>query len=416
MVEINPLRGHHYDFANLGIAPEKLLAPPYDVISDELRKSLASEPLNICNVLLGNRDDSYKHAADVFQKWLKSGKIVRDPEPCYYAYEQTFKLEGRVYQRTGIIGLLHLGPMGKGVLPHEKTHPKATEDRLQLLSSIKANIEQIFLVYDDRSNSLLPILERIKQPSNELLSFTDFDDVRHRVFRICRESDIEAITKSMAGKKVLVADGHHRYETALRYSEQMDEKLGKGTHDYVLVTLINSRDPGLIMLPTNRLIHSLPQAKLDSLQKKLSKRFEIMPVNDKASLMGALEGREGCVVIGFWFPKRRSGFIASLKPEFCSKDPVDKLEVSILHRFVIEEALGITQEMQERKEKIEFVKGTEESFKVAEKGGYQLLCLLTPSSIPEIMEAAETGRKLPHKSTYFFPKMWSGLVMYVHGN
>lgn len=413
MVEIKPFRGFHYDFEGLDRAPEKLLAPPYDVISSELLRSLSSEPLNISNVMLGNRGDAYRHAAGLFREWVSSGKLVQDDRPCFYAYEQTFKIEGRTLQRTGLVGLVRIEPLGRNILPHEMTHPKAKQDRLELLSAINANIEQIFLICDDKDSAVDALLERIKQPANEVVMFTDFDNVRHRIFRIPKEADIEALTRTMSGKKALIADGHHRYETALKHSEMMDREKGPGPHDYVLATIVNSRNPGLAMLPTHRLIHSMDEKVIDSLKGKLTAKFEIEPVADKATLMGRLEGREGCGVIGFWLPRKSSGFVATLKPDFCSRDPVERLDVSILHKYVLEEALGITPEMQERKEKVEFVKGTEEAFKEAENSGCQLLCLLAPASIPEVFEAAETGRKLPHKATYFYPKLWSGLIIYI---
>lgn len=417
MVEIRPFRAYHYDFEGIGKPPEALLAPPYDVISDELRASLSSEPLNICNVMLGNRGDSYHAAKGTFEGWIESGKIVRDESPGYYAYEQTFILEGRVLQRNGVIALMRLEPLGKEVMPHEKTHSKARKDRRELLEAIKGNIEQIFLIYDDKHSSVQEILDRVKQPGNELLDFTDFDGVRHRVFSITREGDIANITALMVGKKVLIADGHHRYEVAQEYSLEVDKKSGNGPHDFAICTLVNARDPGLVMLPTHRLVGSLDSNRIVSLQERLRAKFDIEPVGDRATLLAKLEGKEGCGVIGVWLIKEKRGFVAVLKQELCSKeDPVERLDVSILHHYIIEDALGITAEMQERKEGIDFVKGTEESFKVAEGGDFQILFLLTPASVPEVLEAAETGKLLPHKSTYFYPKLWSGLVMYMFGD
>ena len=413
MVEISPFRGYHYDFDRLGKPPEKLLAPPYDVISDDLLNSLSSEPLNVSNITLGNREDAYRHASDILRGWVASGKLVQDEKPCLYAYEQTFKMEERILQRTGLVALVKIEPIGKSILPHEKTHSKARQDRLELLSAINANIEQIFLICDDRGGVMDSVLERVKQPGNEVLMFTDFDNVRHRLFRISRESDINLLTRSLLGSKALIADGHHRYETALAYSEKIDAAKGRGPHDYFMATIVNARNPGLIMLPTNRLVHSVDEKLISGLPSRLSARFDVELVEDKATLMGRLEGREGCGVLGFWYPRKGMGFVAVLKQENCSQDPVEKLDVSILHRYVFEEALNITPEMQERKEKVEFVKGTEESFKEAETRDCQLLCLLAPASIPEVMEAAETGRMLPHKSTYFYPKLWSGLVVYI---
>ncbi|MDH4123243.1 MAG: DUF1015 domain-containing protein [Thermoplasmata archaeon] len=413
MVDIKPFKGYHYNLAKAAKAPEKLVAPPYDVISKEMLAKLQSEAMNISNVMLGDRGDSYSNASRIFGKWIESGLIVSDEKACYYAYEQTFRLEGRIMQRTGLTALFRLEPFGKNVLPHERTHVKAKADRLQLLSAVRANIEQIFMIYEDRQNALAAVLERIKQPNNEVFSFVDPSDVRHRLFRISRDSDIEMITNALKGKKVLIADGHHRYETALEFSRLTDSKVGEGVHDYVLATLVNSYDPGLKMLPAHRLIHSVDEDIIASLPEKLETRFDVDEMDDRIALLDRLEGMEGCSTIGLWFTKKKRGMMASLRTEFCSDDPVERLDVSVLHKYVIEELLRITPEMQENMEKIEFVKGTEEAFKEAEKGDFQLICLLPSTSIPEIFEAAETGRKLPHKSTYFYPKLWSGLVMYV---
>ncbi|MEM3037832.1 MAG: DUF1015 domain-containing protein [Thermoplasmata archaeon] len=411
MVEIRPFKGHYYNLQKIGIAPEKLVAPPFDVISEEMRAELSAEPWNICNIMLGNRNDAYASAAKKLGEWIKEETITQDKAECYYLYEQTFGFEGKSFQRLGLIALLRLEPLGKNILPHEKTHPKTMIDRYELLSAVRGNIEQIFMIYEDKKDSLRPILERVRQPFNEILSFNDPDGVRHRIFRIPRPADVAEITRMMSRRQLLIADGHHRYETALRYASEQDKKAGEGPHDYVLATLVNSYDPGLIMLPTHRLLHSIDRKTLEGLERKLKKRFEVRKTRDRVHLLGLLEGAVGCNSLGIWLIKENIGYLATLKDEFRSDDPVDGLDVSILHKYVIEEIFGITEEMQEHKEKIEFVKGTEESFRFASENDYDVICLLNPSSVPEIFDAAKTGKKLPHKSTYFFPKVWSGVVM-----
>lgn len=413
MVEIQPFNAYHYDFNRLNLPPERLVAPPFDVISEKMRAEMSAEPLNICNVMLGNRGDAYSSAAKTFRRWIEEKKIIKDDAQSYYLYEQTFRLEGKLLQRLGLIGLLRLEPLGKNVIPHEKTHPKARADRYELLSAVRANIEQVFMIYEDRQDSLRPIFERIRQPVNEIVTFTDGDGVRHRIFRIPRPADVAEITMTMSGRQLLIADGHHRYETALRYAEEMDRKEGQGSHDYVLVTMVNSYDPGLIMLPTHRLLHSIGEIDPQDLERKLKRRFDVRRTFDRVHLLGLLEGAAGCGSTGIWLFKAGIGYLATLKSKLCTDDPVDKLDVSILHKYIIEEIFGITEEMQERKEKIEFVKGTEEAFQSALDNDYDVICLLNASSVPEIFDAAKTGRKLPHKSTYFYPKVWSGLLMHV---
>jgi uncharacterized protein (DUF1015 family) len=411
MVEIRPFRGCYYNLARVGVPPDRLVAPPFDVISEEMRIKLSSEPMNICNIMLGDRNDSYASAAEKLREWIADKKIVQDEAECYYLYEQTYRFEDRLLQRLGVIALLRLEPLGSNVLPHEKTHPKAISDRYALLSATRTNIEQILMIYSDKDYSLRPLLERVKQPFNELMVFTDPDCVRHRIFRIPRPADVEEITGALAGKQLLIADGHHRYETALRYANEMDARVGHGPHDYVLVTLINSYDPGLIMLPTHRVLHSIDKEIIREIERKLKRRFDVKKTKDKVHLLGLLEGSVGCGSIGIWLVKERKGYLATLKSQFRSDDPVEKLDVSILHKYVIEEIFGITEEMQERKEKIEFVKGAEDAFRYAVEKDFDVVCLLNASSVPEIFDAARTGRKLPHKSTYFYPKVWSGVLM-----
>jgi len=414
MVEIRPFKAYHYNLEKISSSPEKLFAPPYAVISEEIRQMLSAEPLNISNVTLGNRNDSYAHASQLLSEWTDTGILVSEDNECYYAYEQTFRLEDQMYRRTGLVALIRLEPMGKNILPHEKTHLKAKPDRLQHLQAVRGNLEQIFLIYDDPDDRINPVLERAKKAANELLSFTDFNNIRHRVFRICQESDISLISELLSDKRLLIADGHHRYETALHYSQLMNKEAGPGLHDYLLTTLINAHDPGLIMLPPHRLIHSLDDSVVDQLPTKLFEKFEIEKVDDKIVLAERIERQVGCGVLGFWFPKKKSGLLATLKPEFRPAEPLQRLDAFILHEMVLEELLGITPEMQEQNEKIEFVGGTDEAFNKASQGDYQVICLLNAPSVPEIIEIAETGNKMPHKSTYFYPKLWSGLIMYRH--
>lgn len=393
--------------------PERLVAPPFDVISEKMRTELSTEPLNICNVMLGDKGDAYSSAAKTFRRWIEEKKIVQEEAESYYLYEQTFRLEGRLLQRLGLMALVRLEPLGRNIIPHEKTYPKTMADRYELLRAVQANLEQIFMIYEDRDYLLRPLFERVRQPFNEIVAFYDSDGVRHRVFRIPRPADVEEISNRISRMQLMIADGHHRYETALRYAEDMNKKKGRGPYDYVLATLVNSYDPGLIMMPTHRLLHYTAHIDRKELERKLRKRFEVKKTNDRIHLLGLLEGAAGCGSIGIWLLKEGTGYLATLKSRYCTDDSIDRLDVSILHKYVIEEIFGISEEMQERKEKIEFVNGTEEAFRTASENDYDVVCVLNAPSVPEIFDAASTGRKLPHKSTYFYPKIWSGLIMRV---
>jgi len=413
MVEIRPFKAYHYNFEKISSAHERLFAPPYDVISENLLQILREEPLNISNITLGKIDGSYDGAAEKLDKWRREGLVIQDERQHYYVYEQIFHREGRTFNRTGLIALTKLTPLGKVIMPHEKTHPKAKEDRLENLRAIRGNLEQIFLIYDDPSNSISEVLERHKQPENILISFVDFDDVKHRIFYIRSESDIAKITELLGDKSALIADGHHRYETSLLFSRLMDEESGNGSHDFVMATLVNAYDPGLLLLPTHRLIHSVDDSIVKNLPKLMNDKFDLEEIGERIVLVDRLNGQNEHGVFGIWLPGEKRGYIATLRPEYRSDDPEGRLDVSILHHLVLEELLGITPEMQERKEKIRYIRGTEEAFKEMIGEDNQILFLLNPPSIPDVIDVAKEGVTLPHKSTNFHPKFWSGLLMYL---
>jgi len=168
------------------------------------------------------------------------------------------------------------------------------------------------------------------------------------------------------------------------------------------------------MLPTYRLLHSLNPRLLARLPIDLKKRFDVEEIDDRIALSERLSGEDATGALGFWLTESNRGLLALLKPQFHPKDPLKNLDVFILHEFVLEDLLGLTPEMQDRKESIDYVKNTEDAFREAENGGYQVICMLNPPTIPEVMDIARSGRKMPHKSTFFYPKLWSGLVMYMH--
>lgn len=414
MVEIKPFHGFYYDTRTASAAAADLMAPPYDVISEKLLVRLTREPHNIANITLGKIDGSYAHAAEFLRKWIGDGIIRRDADECVYVYDQSFSWDGRIRCRTALLAATRLEPVGQHILPHELTHPKAKQDRLDSLKAVRGNIEQVFLIYDDSSGKILDLLEEAKKPENSVISFIDFEDVSHRLFRISDPRAIGAIKEELRGRSALIADGHHRYETALEYSRMMDGKKGQGAHDFLLTSLVSAHDPGLLMLPTHRLLHSLDPGLLADLPSALSRKFEVEEIGDRVALFERLSGEDARGTLGFWLTESNRGLLAVLKPEYYPEDPVKRLDIFVLHELVLEELLGLTPEMQERKEGIEYVKGTEEALKEAENGGYQVACLLNPPTIPEVIELARSGRKMPHKATYFYPKLWSGIVMYMH--
>jgi uncharacterized protein (DUF1015 family) len=304
MAEIAPLTPLRYDLSRLGPAGLKnVVAPPYDVIDAAQRSELlARDPYNIVRLILpegqgdeGKGDAKYAHASELLSAWRNEGVLVRDDEPAFYRYDQTFVLPGALaggrskITRRGFLGLVKLVSLDKGiVLPHERTLSGPKEDRLKLFRATCTNLSPGFMLYRDPNQSLDSALGC----ATELTSFETPDGVRHTLAKITSPSAIEAIVACVAKSSLLIADGHHRYETALRYGQEANAAVGRQfgqaavanrEHDYFMVFLTNGDDPNLVVLPTHRHIHSLPRFDFDELCAGARVLFDVMPLPRGAS-------------------------------------------------------------------------------------------------------------------------------------
>ncbi|MCX6090640.1 MAG: DUF1015 domain-containing protein [Candidatus Atribacteria bacterium] len=270
MAVVRPFHGFHYSLERFGKdAVSKLMAPPYDVISEKDQKMLEQGPHNIIHVTLGKNGSGYTDAAHLFHSWIQEGIIQKDPSPCFYIYEQDYRVNSHPDEkkRTGFMGLVRLEDYEKRIImPHEKTMPKYSLDRLDLLRSTRANLEQIFGVYNDSTGKIDAILEKNKKDDKLLFQFQDFQGTIHKIWTLSDRKDIEQVRLFMNPRTIIIADGHHRYETSMMYRREVRERtenpLEDIPEDYVMMTLINIKNPGLLILPTHRLIHSLPEPQV----------------------------------------------------------------------------------------------------------------------------------------------------------
>jgi uncharacterized protein (DUF1015 family) len=410
---IVPFKATHYNTSRFGKDLRRFVAPPYDVIDRDRERRLKGDRLNIAHLTLGDEGDGYATAGKRLKRWLNDGVLVEDEGPAFYICEQTFQTaSGEVVVRTGIVGLVRLEEFSKGtILPHENTIPKHKADRLALMSALRGDMEQIFMLYDDPDGAMEEILQEWRR-REEALRFIDDDGVHHRMVRVGDEEACRTISQILGPRKMLIADGHHRYETALEYSrgQAAGDEGGDRPCDYVLAALVSFRNPGLIINPTHRLIKGLDSKLLGALPDELRKRFDVEVCASPDELVEKVEGGPS-TSFGLFEPAK--GTCLLVKPGGVTGSPLEDLSVHVLQEKVLKEILGYTSEMIDGKVNIEYVKGTAAAIAAMETDEYQACFFVRAPSVEQVMAVCGHGAKMPQKSTYFFPKIWSGTLMYL---
>ena len=377
MVKIKPFRGYRYNTQK--VDAQDVVSPPYDVISDEMKKTLsARSPYNFVNILL---NDDHNKANDLLDDFIKKEIIVRDDSDSLYIYEQKYDIDDSSFTRTGFICLLKIEEFGGDVLPHERVFEKYVDERFDLMKKTKSDFGQIFFVYEDEKNEIDTIFDKQKSRNSDLF-FTDDDGCEHRVWRVSDENAIDRVVAIMKDKQILVADGHHRYTTAIRYKKEHPEK------EYVMITLVNSFNEGLLILPTNRVM----KIQVDIEDFKEHFHIEKLP-----KLEIDLE------------PK--SFIIADA--ENCHKiSLIDKhnsdLDIVLLHDLIFKKILNLPEDKLKYPD-LEFVKGNEGTVKRIKDG--KTAFFVNPPTLQETFAVSKSGNVLPQKSTFFYPKIYSGFVL-----
>jgi len=417
LAKVVPFEPHRYNTERFGKDITRFASPPYDVIDGPLERRLKRDRLNITHLILGDENDGYTIAGRRLQTWIDDGVLVKDKEKSFFIYEQTFSSPiGTPMVRSGIIGLVALEEFESGVvIPHEKTIPKHKADRLRLKRAMRGDTEQVFLLYDDPSGEIEGLLASSRK-QEEILRFVDHEGVHHRIVKM-DPSLTERLSRLFEPVNILIADGHHRYETALEYSRQMRAQDGseKGSkpYDYILATFVSFRNPGLVVFPTHRLVQGVDEKLLRELPRALEEEFELKALAGADELSETVE-RSSVKAFGVWIPSSKTYLYATPKTKGVSKDPMDDLPVYMVQERVLKRLLGYTSEMLDTKVNIEYVKGTGPTKFVMASGEYQACFFVKPPSVHRVMTIAETGKLMPHKSTYFFPKIWSGAMLHLH--
>ncbi|OPX83681.1 MAG: hypothetical protein A4E53_04516 [Pelotomaculum sp. PtaB.Bin104] len=476
-------------FTGLRYNPEKIenmaevVTPPYDVIDATAQERYYQRHLyNIIRLEYGKihpEDDEinnrYSRAAADFNTWIKENILTPEAKPALYRYEQEFTAKGEKKIRSGFIGGVKLEPYENGViLPHEETLPKHKADRLELMRACKANFSPIFGLYADREKLIDLALSEAANGAPPDVSFTDETGEAHRLWVITDSEVISKVQQAMADKRIFIADGHHRYETALNYQQERQTQAAKqpdgaatavasscsatpdGTityqctrepaYNYMMMNLVNLYDPGLVVFPTHRLINNVTGLDKARLPEQLKENFNLSEhtlAPDRSNLQALLKLMEeqagfGAVqasmdavngqtmgnaaphhhIFGMYTGENKF-YILSLKHEESlyqimpqGKSPAwQGLDVAALHSLIIEKHLGIGGELMAKAEHITYTREEESAIAAVDTGEFQLAFFLNPTLVEEVTEVATNGEKMPQKSTFFYPKLITGLVL-----
>jgi uncharacterized protein (DUF1015 family) len=419
MARLEPLRALHYDPAVAGPL-QNLAAPPYDVIDPEQRAELASRsPYNVVQIDLPEDPadgDRYGHAAALLEQWRADGAVVEDDEPALWAIVQDYTgPDGRTLTRHGFFARVRVEDYGPGTIrPHERTHPGPKEDRLRLTRATQANLSPIFSLYSDPELAAWRALEPATQQSEPFGEVTEPDGTRNRIWRIADPDTIATVQAALADAELLIADGHHRYETARVYADEIG---GEGAHRYVLMCLVALQDEGLTVFPTHRLVTGLQgdDARIEALTATLKECFDIAPI-EPDDLVPPGDG-DGTIQLGYMDSHFKRAFRLTLKDQAIADaaladmpEPYRRLDTAVLEALVLTGPLGLSEDDISHLNGLGYARSFEEARELVDSGAFDAGFYLRGIPVSQIQEIAAAGVNMPPKSTYFFPKVPTGLL------
>ena len=433
-MQIKPFKAFRFDEAVVGDVGS-CIAPPYDVISDAQQEQLYKKSKhNIVRIIKGKttasdngENNQYTRAAKYLNKWIEQGALKQDTAETIYAYVQDFELAGTQYQRFSFIALAKLEEFGKAVRPHEQVMDKPMLDRLNLKRATTARFGLVLMLYEDEQQIADKIINRASA-TESLIDFIDEQNVRHRIFTITAKEDIEQIAKMMNDKSCIIADGHHRYTTALTYSKESGNTAAK----YQMLAFANTFQKGLIVLATHRLVNNLEHFCYEKLIAELKQNFELteLQFNSPQTKMEARQRMLAQMKAEHDNDKNAFGiyvsnnafYVAVLKDKHTMaplvpdmSTPWRALDVSILHKLILEKILGIDEERLVKGENLEYVKDTtnaiDESISQVDAGHKQAAFFMNPIKMQQLKLVTDASERMPQKSTYFYPKVYTGLTI-----
>ncbi len=410
MAEIAPFRALRFNPQRVPDLRD-VVTPPYDVISPAAQQEYyARHPLNVIRLVLA-RDrsdelpglDRYQAAATTFSDWRHKGVLVQDPEPGIYVYEQVFEVAGQSHRRRGMLALLRLAEYGHGVVfPHERTFPRHKDDRLKLMQACPAHLESILAFYPQLAPSLSALFDQCMH-EDPLARVIDHAGTRHQLWSMVDATGIATAVEAVRNQPVIIADGHHRYETALNYrNERATMAAARAPEQFVLVNLVAGDDPGLLILPTHRLVHGPVPADIES---RVQRQFAVerVPIESATQVQGMLATADAASFL-LYSGEGRALRIRTKTAQSSSQWP----DADILHQQILSDLLEIGGEP----ERLSYTHSAGEAMQAVDAGRAALACFMAPPSVAQVQAVALAGGRMPQKSTYFYPKVLSGLVIH----
>ncbi|MEO8686958.1 MAG: DUF1015 domain-containing protein [Solirubrobacteraceae bacterium] len=416
MADVQPLHALHYALDRVGGLPP-VVAPPYDVIDPEQRAALAARsPYNAVEIDLpqpGGDLDLYAHAARLFADWQAEDVLVRDPEPALWALAQDYTgPDGSAYTRRGFFARVRVEDYGPGrIRPHERTHPGPKEDRLRLTRATRANLSPIFSLYDDPAGAAWAALS----PHTETVPWgqvTDDDGTSHRLWRVPAENAATAVADALRDTELLIADGHHRYETARVYADEIG---GEGGHRYVLMCLVALQDPGLTVFPTHRLLTTLTDDQRVALREAIKRDWEMSEIS--ADELQPETAAGSAIRVGYLDAHHQRPLMLTLRDPAIADaalpgmpEPYRRLDTAVLEALLLKGALGMSEDDISHLDGLDYARDTEQARSRVESGDVEAAFFMSPTLVDRVRDVAAAGVKMPPKSTYFFPKVLTGML------
>ncbi|MFH1645721.1 MAG: DUF1015 domain-containing protein [Candidatus Omnitrophota bacterium] len=423
MPKIKAFQGVRYNSSKVVL--KDVVCPPYDVINSKQKEEYkGNSPYNIVRIILPDSEkDSgidYAKLDNSLNQWADKGIIVKDDEAALYIYSQQYEVDGTYYERSGVLGLVELkSEKEREVLPHEKVFQGPLLDRARLMQELKSHLSPIFIIFKDNkatATDLILDIVKSKKPDDE----ADMDGINNRLWKVTDKNFIEQLTVLMKNAGVFIADGHHRFEASMKVNDYFTQKgLKDGGHKYTLAYFVSCDDPGLIILPTYRAVKKLPEGfSFDYIIEKAGEYFDCDKIAvedvDKVLLDAANAGKH---IFVFYLDGRYMAITLKdndIIRKFSLKDKSEcwnNLDVSILHNMIFVELLGIKEEIDEKKN-VYYYKDRKELLSDLKEGKFNLGVFFNAPSVADVEEVADAGERMPQKSTYFYPKPLTGMVMH----
>lgn len=438
MAEVIPFNGVLYNPQKVDAG--SVMAPPYDIVTPEFKEILYKKsPYNIIRIDFGKdnagdneKENRYTRASNSLNEWLKQEILIKDTEPSFYCYEADYKINGQKKKLRGFLGIVKIEELASGKIhPHEMTYSKPRTDRLNIIRFCEANISPIFSLYSSPNRLTSSILEKLSE-EKPFIEAKNGDNFIHRLWQISDKTSIETIKKDLSNKDIIIADGHHRYETALEFKNEMDKVRGQGSGrsdsarrlaprvrgqdsevkpwDYVMMFLVNMEDADLTVLPAHRLAEIKNKVQI---KESLKPYFDITTIKfddstEKQAMQEMLSSIQNSKnSLGMLIKDEKAFCILNFKgalSEINSHESLKKLDVTILHKLVFEKLLGV--------DKFEYEMDPDLVVDKVKNSRHQTAFFLPPTKIHDVKEVALAGQRMPPKSTYFYPKLLTGMVIY----